>query len=91
MQSQYHPAEAAPAGNPPMNCDHSSCSDCPGRIVCRCLQVTEDVIVDTITRLELHSVREIRRHTGAGEGCTCCHRELLACLEQHAVQRAACA
>jgi NAD(P)H-nitrite reductase large subunit len=67
------------------------CTDCPGRIVCRCLQVTETALVEKITSLELRTVREVRRHTGAGEGCTCCHAEILRYLEQLCPARAACA
>lgn len=78
------PAEAAPPGNLPMSCQPfvQSCSDCPARIVCRCLQVTEATIADTIERLELRTVKDIRRHTGAGGGCTCCHAELRELLEE---------
>ncbi len=68
-----------------------SCSGCPNRVVCRCLQVTEATIVEAIDRLELRTVKDIQRHTGAGTGCTCCHGELRELLEQHCPARAACA
>jgi bacterioferritin-associated ferredoxin len=76
-----------------MDCNRiaSGCTDCPARLVCRCLQVTEDMLVDTITALELRTVKEVRRHTGAGEGCSCCHPEIGELLERHRVMRAACA
>lgn len=64
------------------------CSGCPNRVVCRCLQVTEATAVEAITRLELRTVNDIRRFTGAGAGCTCCHGDLRELLEQHAPARA---
>jgi NAD(P)H-nitrite reductase large subunit len=53
--------------------------------------VTEATLVEKITTLDLRTLREVRRHTGAGEGCTCCHAEILRCLEQLCPKRAACA
>jgi bacterioferritin-associated ferredoxin len=58
------------------------CAACPAvgscaeRVVCRCLKVTESEIITAIRALELVTVKEVRNATGAGEGCTCCHREL---------------
>lgn len=54
----------------------TSCETCPGRIVCRCLNITEE---DVVTALAIHgadTVTELRRLTGAGDGCTACHRKL---------------
>jgi len=65
-------------------CSPAACEACPGRVVCRCLQVTEEVVVDAINRLGLRTVSEIRNHTGAGDGCTCCHRKLLQYVEESA-------
>ena len=59
------------------------CAGCPDRIVCRCLKVTEAVLVEAITTLGLRTVREIREVTRAGDGCTCCHREIRSYLEVH--------
>jgi bacterioferritin-associated ferredoxin len=50
---------------------------CPDRVVCRCLGVTEQEIVVAITTLGLRTVKEVRQATEAGDGCTCCHRELV--------------
>src|SRR4051812_31121560 len=61
-----------------------SCNHCPGRLVCRCLQVTESVLVGALTELGLQTLTDIRRQTGAGDGCTACHRLLARYLEQHA-------
>jgi NAD(P)H-nitrite reductase large subunit len=69
-------------------CTPESCLNCPGRIVCRCLQVTESVLVEALTTLNLRTVRDVRRHTGAGDGCTACHRRLKQYLEQYAYSSA---
>ena len=63
------------------------CSGCPDRVVCRCLKVAEETIVDAIVTLGLRTVRDLRDATGAGDGCTCCHRELHALIEVHAEVR----
>ena len=60
------------------------CAGCPDRIVCRCLRVTEAVVVEAIVTLGLRTVKEVRTATGAGDGCTCCHRHIHAYLEVHA-------
>lgn len=51
--------------------------------MCRCLKVAEETIVDAIVTLGLRTVKEIRQTTGAGDGCTCCHRELRELIEVH--------
>lgn len=53
---------------------------CPDRVVCRCLRVTEETIIGAIVGLGLRTVKEVRQATDAGDGCTCCHRELHAYL-----------
>jgi len=60
------------------------CSECPARLVCRCLKVTEDAIVRAVVVLGLRSVREIRTATGAGDGCTCCHKLLVRLIDRYA-------
>ena len=60
------------------------CEDCPDKIVCRCLQVTEAQVVRMIERLELRTVHDLRQYTGAGDGCTCCHAKLKEYLAHHA-------
>jgi len=57
-------------------CSTELCSDCPNRVVCRCLKVTEGEIVEAIVNHDLETIRELKRMTGAGDGCTCCHEEL---------------
>lgn len=61
----------------------SACEGCPHKVVCRCLQVTEAQVVRMITRLELRSIRDLKKYTGAGDGCTCCHGKLEEYLEKH--------
>ena len=61
----------------------TSCEECVSKVVCRCLQVTEDSIVQAITRLALTTVEEVRMYTSAGEGCTCCHARLREFLAEH--------
>jgi NAD(P)H-nitrite reductase large subunit len=60
------------------------CAGCPDRIVCRCLKVAEGAIVDAVVSLGLRTIKEVCSATGAGEGCTCCHRQIRALLDQHA-------
>lgn len=49
---------------------------CPDRVVCRCLGVTEQTLVTAIATLGLRTLKEVREVTEAGDGCTCCHKEL---------------
>jgi bacterioferritin-associated ferredoxin len=63
---------------------HEICHGCPQRIVCRCLQITEAQLVDALHTLELRTLKDVRRVTGAGEGCTCCHATLKEYLHEHA-------
>ena len=58
------------------------CATCPERLVCRCLQVTEADLVSALMRFELRTLKEVRLHTGAGDGCTACHKELRRMLER---------
>ena len=53
---------------------------CPDRVVCRCLRVTEETVIGAIVTLGLRTVKEVRQATEAGDGCTCCHKELAAYL-----------
>jgi bacterioferritin-associated ferredoxin len=63
-----------------------ACSaDCGLRFVCRCLRVTEQVLAEAFASQDIHTLRDIRRHTGAGDGCMACHRRLAAYLERHTI------
>ena len=57
-------------------CTQDRCSECPGRLVCHCLQVTEDAVLAAVSTFALTTVSEVRRYTGAGDGCTACHGKL---------------
>jgi bacterioferritin-associated ferredoxin len=57
---------------------------CPTRLVCRCLQVTEETVISAIVSLGLRTVKEVREATEAGTGCNCCHREIAAYLSVYA-------
>src|SRR5437588_9807727 len=59
------------------------CQNCPERIVCHCLQITETVLLDGIATHELKSIKDIRCRLGAGDGCTACHKLLKKYLEEH--------
>lgn len=71
-----------------MDTDHPSdtCSaDCSLRYICRCLRVTEDVLTEAFATQDIRTLKDIRRHTGAGDGCMACHRRLKSYLERHVV------
>jgi NifU-like protein len=61
----------------------SDCGTCPGKVVCHCLQVTEEVVLEAVTTFGLRTVKEVRLHTGAGDGCTACHRTIRRFLDRH--------
>ena len=61
------------------------CYSCPERVVCRCLNITEAEIVAAITSRDLENVRDLRRLTGAGDGCTCCHDNLKEYLARYSL------
>jgi NAD(P)H-nitrite reductase large subunit len=65
-----------------------ACQGCPIKVVCRCLNVTEAEVVTAITTHDLQTVRELRDHTGAGDGCTCCHGKLKYYLAAYQVEAA---
>jgi len=68
----------------PASCTEAVFQACPLRVVCRCLRVTEDELVDALSTRPIRNLRDICQHTGAGEGCTACHAELEQYLEMHA-------
>lgn len=68
---------------------HSECSrkcrrECPQRFVCRCLKVTEEALLEAVRGLDIKTLKEMRVHTGAGDGCTVCHKVLRTYLEEAA-------
>ncbi len=56
-------------------CDGTQCAGCSGEYVCHCLKVTEEMVLEAVA-CGAESVAELRRQTGAGDGCTACHRRL---------------
>jgi bacterioferritin-associated ferredoxin len=50
-------------------------------MVCHCLQVTETMLTEAIGRFSLQTIDEVRRHIGAGDGCTACHYRIRLFLE----------
>ena len=66
-----------------------ACDGCPDKVVCRCLNVSEAQVIQMIARLELRTVRDLTKMTGAGDGCTCCHAKLEEYLERFSCEAAA--
>jgi len=62
--------------------NHKDCGTCSERLVCHCLQVTEAELLSVLTARQLRTLQEVRLHTGAGDGCTACHRVLRQYLER---------
>jgi bacterioferritin-associated ferredoxin len=61
--------------------DHD-CQGCSGRLLCRCLQITEEAVAEAVSLFGLTTVKEVRERTGAGDGCTACHRRIRLVLQQ---------
>ncbi len=55
-------------------------------VVCACLQVTERQLRAAVEQTGIQTVRELIRATGAGAGCTACHRRLECCLTSWSTQ-----
>jgi bacterioferritin-associated ferredoxin len=62
-----------------------SCEGCPARLVCRCLQVTEEVIVEAVKTMQVRTVQSLRQCTGAGTGCNACHKTLGVYIARHSL------
>ncbi|GIW78963.1 MAG: hypothetical protein KatS3mg105_0770 [Gemmatales bacterium] len=60
--------------------DPDNCATCPVHYFCHCLKVTEARVLEALE--SGLTVEQIKRETGAGEGCTACHRKLVALFEQ---------
>lgn len=59
-----------------------NCDACPSRVLCHCLQVTEEAVVEAVAVFGLTTVKEVRERTGAGDGCTACHRRVRLVLQR---------
>lgn len=56
------------------------------RVICRCLGVTTSQITDAADYGGCESLRDLMQHTGAGKGCTACHRRIKDLLQSRADQ-----
>ena len=56
-------------------------TDDAGPLVCRCMQVYERELLDAMAVFDIQTLADIKRFTGAGDGCTCCHAKLRCYLE----------
>ena len=76
-----------PQGSVMDSCRHSNTcpADCGLRYICHCLRVTEAVLTEAFATQDIRTLKDIRRHTGAGDGCMACHHRLTAFLERHAM------
>jgi NAD(P)H-nitrite reductase large subunit len=74
----------APQGDGRDGACTSPCADCPQALVCRCLGVTEADLRKALITFDLRTLADIRRHTGAGDGCRACHPRLSLYLLEHA-------
>ena len=54
------------------------------KIVCECLKVSEDAILEAVRTREISTVKDIIRYTQAGDGCTACHPALKEYLRKKA-------
>jgi len=67
----------------PRGADCGGCRMYGGPVVCRCLGITEDELVTVLTTLEIRTVHDVRRHTGAGDGCTACHARIQSYIDSY--------
>ncbi|MFN0195833.1 MAG: (2Fe-2S)-binding protein [Planctomycetaceae bacterium] len=58
-----------------------------GRIVCHCLRVTEEEVIQAASDGNITCIKQIMDYTGAGGGCTACHQRIRGLL---AGERARC-
>ena len=56
------------------------------RVICRCLQVTESKLCEAQAECPFTCLRDVAIATGAGSGCTACHRNLRKFLKPKGVE-----
>ncbi len=66
----------------------AECHACP--LVCRCLQITEHELLETLANKDVQTLKDLRRLIGAGDGCTACHPTLKRYLEHYAFSSPIC-
>lgn len=59
-----------------LNAPETVALTCSEQIVCACLQVTEAQLRRALRASNARSIQELKRKTGAGDGCTACHAAL---------------
>ena len=57
-------------------CSRESCETCPERVLCHCYQVTESQLAEAMAEHNLSDLKDVSRHTRAGDACTCCHEKI---------------
>jgi NAD(P)H-nitrite reductase large subunit len=65
-----------------------SFSDCSDEVVCACLQVTAGDVLEALGTCAIRTLKDLKRETGAGDGCMVCHRLLRKYLDEHVPQSA---
>jgi NAD(P)H-nitrite reductase large subunit len=56
----------------------------PDKIVCGCLRVTAGTLMGALEAGSVRTLGDVKRETGAGDGCMVCHRVLRRYLDQNA-------
>ncbi|MBI3465307.1 MAG: (2Fe-2S)-binding protein [Planctomycetes bacterium] len=51
-------------------------------IVCRCLHVTAAALIEALESRPISTLQEVIHCTGAGDGCTACHRVIREYLQR---------
>jgi NAD(P)H-nitrite reductase large subunit len=64
-------------------CTPDRCVECPEQVICHCLQVTEGALLEVLQTMEVRTLADVRRCTGAGDGCTACHKRIKHLLERN--------
>jgi bacterioferritin-associated ferredoxin len=42
------------------------------------------MVLEALDTLPISSIKDLKQHTGAGDGCTACHKQLKQFLERYA-------
>ncbi|WP_419193700.1 (2Fe-2S)-binding protein [Kolteria novifilia] len=60
-----------------------NCQTCPAQLVCHCLRVSKDDVLDVIVNGIAQTSDDVRRLTGAGGGCMACRQKVKAMILEH--------
>lgn len=60
------------------------------KIVCECFKVTEAQLLKAVRARKLRTLKDVARHTSAGEGCNVCHPLIKEYLEREHRKDATC-